>query len=194
MSEAEFEGRVASALQASPVGGAGARRAIMDRVRALPAHERPVRRARTIIGRRAVRHSIVGVALAAGIGSLGTISSLVGGADAGGRGSLATAVIGDTVSATLHDTLRLVRLIFDDTAARRVAAVGDFNAWRADRTPLVRDPATRRWTATVALRDGEHRYAFVVDNTRWVLDPAAPHGRGADGRLHSLLHVAALPN
>jgi hypothetical protein len=193
MSEAEFERRVASALRASPAGGAGVRRAIMDRVRALPAHERPVRRPRSI-GGRSVRHSIVGVALAAGIGSVGTLSSLMGTGSVSAHGALATAVIGDTVSATLHDTLRLVRLIFDDTAARRVAAVGDFNGWRADSTPLEQDPATHRWTATVALRDGEHRYAFVVDNTRWVLDPAAPHSRGANGRLHSLLHVAALPN
>lgn len=193
MSGDEFERRVGAALHVSPAGSTRARGAIMARIRALPAHERPVRRSDRDRG-RGMRHSIVGVALAAGLGSLGTVSSLLPTAGGRGHAGIATAVIGDSVSATLRDTLRLVRLMFDDTTAHRVAAVGDFNAWQPDGTPLVRDPVTRRWSATVALRDGEHQYAFVVDNTRWVLDPAAPHARGDDGRLHSLLHVAAASN
>lgn len=192
MSQDELERRLAAALHAPATTSPGARRAIMDRVRALPAHERPVRRARALPG-RVVRHSVVGVALAAGIGSMGTLSTLLARAGGAGHpGLAATAVIGDSVGARLRDTLRLVRLILDDTTAHRVAVVGDFNAWRADSTPLVRDAVTRRWSATVALRDGEHRYAFVVDGTRWVLDPSMPHARGADGRLQSLLHVAAM--
>lgn len=193
MSEGEFERRVASALHAPVAANEGARRAIMERVRTMPVHERPRRGMRPARG-RTMRHSIVGVALAAGIGSLGTLPSIMTDARAGSQPSLASAVIGDTVDATLRDTLRLVRLIFDDTSARRVAAVGDFNGWSPERTPLHRDPASRRWIATVALRDGAQRYAFVVDGTRWVLDPSAPHARGDDGRLHSLLRVAAVAN
>lgn len=193
MSDGEFERRVAAALRAAVPGESRARLAIMDRVRALPPQERPVRRA--TLGRgRMMRHSIIGAALAAGIGSFGTLASLMPASRAGAHAGLATLVIGDTVDATLRDTLRLVRLMFDAPAAQRVVAVGDFNAWQADRTPLHRDPMTRRWTATVPMRDGTHRYAFVVDGTRWAIDPAAPHGRGDDGRLHSLLHVGALSN
>lgn len=190
MSDPDFERRIASALRA-PVGGPGVRGAIMERVRALPDHERPARRN---AGRRTLRHSIVGVALAAGVGSIGTMPSLLREPPVAGAGGIASAVIGDTVSATLRDTLRLVRLMFDDASARRVAAVGDFNAWRADSTPLHRDSITGRWSATLALRDGEYRYAFVVDGTRWTFDPTAPHGRGDDGRVLSLLNVHAAAN
>lgn len=193
MSQAEFERRVASALHASVPAGVRARAAIMERVRAVPAAERPMGR-RRVPNARKLRHSIVGVALAAGVGGLGTLPSLLAGVRSHATAGLNTAVIGDSVGATFRDTLRLVRLMFDDTSARRVAAVGDFNAWTQDSTPLRRDPATRRWSTTVALRDGAHRYAFVVDGTRWVLDPAAPHARGDDGRLYSLLRVAAVSN
>jgi len=73
----------------------------------------------------------------------------------------------------VRDTLRLVRLIFDaPAAATQVAVLGDFNGWRGDSTRMQRDGRTGKWSVTVALRDGEHRYAIVVDNTRW------------NGRLH----------
>ncbi|MDB4898802.1 MAG: putative glucosidase [Gemmatimonadetes bacterium] len=193
MSDAEFERRIAAALHAAVPSSVRARQAIMERVRQVAPHEMPRRRPSLAI-RRTGRHSIIGLALAAGIGSITTMSTLL----PVGRGAapvvLATAVIGDTVDSTLRDTLRLVRLMFEDSAAHRVAAVGDFNSWRGDATPLRRDPATRRWSATVALRDGAQRYAFVVDGTRWALDPAAEHVRGDDGRVFSLLHVARTSN
>jgi hypothetical protein len=192
VSESELERRIIAAFRIAMPSTARSRQSIMDRVRALPAHERP--RRRSAPGSRTVRHSIVGVALAAGVGSLTTLPALFPDSRPGSPAGLATAVIGDTVSATLRDTLRLVRLMFDDTAAHRVAAVGDFNAWSTERTPLHRDPATRRWTTTIALRDGAHRYAFVVDGTRWAIDPSAPRARGDDGRLYSLLHVASATN
>ncbi|MDB4880227.1 MAG: putative Glycosyl hydrolase, family 13 [Gemmatimonadetes bacterium] len=190
MSDPDLERRVASALRTSHGDGAGVRDAVMARVRAIPEAERPRRRAR--YGVRAVRHSMVGAALAASVGSVATLSTIVG-APRGTPAALATAVIGDSVSATLRDTLRLVRLMFDDTAARQVVAVVDAGATHPGRTALRRD-AGGRWSATVALRDGAHRYAFVVDATRWVLDPSAPRVRAADGRLYSLLQVSANAN
>lgn len=190
MSEAELERRVAAALHAPVSASVRAREAIMDRVRAVAPHERPRRRSRG--PRITTRHSIAGLAAAAGIGSITTLSALYPPARATAPAVLASAVIGDSVSATLRDTLRLVRLIFDDTAARQVAAVGDFNGWRSTTTPLHRDAATRRWSATVAMRDGAQRYAFVVDGTRWTPDPNAERVRGDDGRLYSVLHVARL--
>jgi hypothetical protein len=192
VSESELERRIIAALHVTVPSTARSRQSIMDRVRAVPAHERPRRRAAG--GGRTIRHSIVGVALAAGVGSLTTLPALFPESHPGSPSSLTTAVIGDTVSSTLRDTLRLVRLMFDDTSAHRVAAVGDFNAWSAERTPLHRDPATRRWTTTIALRDGAHRYAFVVDGTRWAVDPSTPRARADDGRLYSLLHVASATN
>ena len=199
MSDVEFERRVAAALRAPVPTSERAKRAIMTRVRESGRVVPSPRRDAQLGWRhgRGERHSLVGLALAAGIGSITTISTLLP-VSHGTGSSTATAVIGDTVVATLRgslrDTLRLVRLMFDDPGARQVAVVGDFNGWRAGATPLHRDATTRRWSATLALRDGEHRYAFVVDGTRWVPDPAAARARGDDGRMLSLLHVTRASN
>jgi hypothetical protein len=188
VSDIEFEGRVASALQAAVRTDVRAKQAIMARVRESAAERGLMGRDRRLTRRRGTRHSLVGLALAAGIGSITTISALLPSAHAGA--STTSMVIGDTVVATLRDTLRLVRLMFDDPVARRVSVVGDFNGWRPDETPLQQDVKTRRWSATLALRDGAHRYAFVVDGTRWVPDRAPAGGLADDSLVYSLLHVA----
>jgi hypothetical protein len=193
VSDVEFERRVSAALHTPVPTDARAKHAIMERVREIVADGRPARRDLRLVPHRTMRHSLVGLALAAGIGSITTLSSLLPPPPVSGS-SDGTAVIGDTVVSALRDTLRLVRLMFDDPGARRVAVVGDFNGWRADETPLRQDATTRRWSATLALRDGAHRYAFVVDGTRWVRDPAVAGIRGDDGRVFSLLHVARASN
>lgn len=189
MSDEEFERQVAVALHCDVVSGAPARARIMERVREA-AREAP-RPPDRFFGRGA-RHSLLGLALAAGIGSITAFSTLLPTRTDGASGSV---VIGDTVVATLRDTLRLVRLMFDaPTAARVVVVVGDFGGRVADSTPLSRHPQTGRWSATLALRDGAHRYAFLVDGTRWVPDPWAERVRAGDGRLYSLLNVARATN
>jgi 1,4-alpha-glucan branching enzyme len=61
-------------------------------------------------------------------------------------------------------------------AASKVTLVGDFNGWDRAGTPLARKGATDEWRTTVALPKGVYRYAFLVDDARWVSDPrrAAP--------------------
>jgi AMP-activated protein kinase-like protein len=188
VSDVEFESRLATALHAAVRTDARAKEAIMVRVRGAAAEDRLSGRDRRLTRRRGTRHSLVGLALAAGIGSVTTVSALLPSAHAGA--STTSVVIGDTVVATLRDTLRLVRLMFDDPGARRVSVVGDFNGWRADETPLHQDVTTRRWSATLALHDGAHRYAFVVDGTRWAPDRATAGALAGDQLVYSLLHVA----
>jgi hypothetical protein len=190
----ELERRIAAALRA-PVGGtdARARRLVMERVRRAAADGYPRRR----LDRwsRATRHSLVGLAFAAGIGGISTLSALIPAAQRDVARGVSSVVLGDTVVGSLHDTLRLVRLMFDAPSARRVAVMGEFNRWNAAAAPLVREGDGPRWSITLALRDGEHRYAFVVDETRWVPDPRAERtARGDDGRLYSLLRVARASN
>lgn len=194
MSE-QFERRVAAALRADvPIGDDRARRRVMDRVRSAAAEGHPVRRGNAP-GYRLPRHSIIGLAFAAGIGGVSTLSAVVPAARRDVAQGLSAVVIGDSVVSTLRDTLRLVRLMFDAPDARRVAVAGDFNRWGAPPTPLVRDEETRRWSVTLALRDGEHRYAFVVDGTRWVPDPRAERlVEGDDGRVYSLLSLRRAAN
>jgi hypothetical protein len=165
----------------------------MEHVRRAARERMPSRTHVLPIGRPA-RHSIVGIALAAGIGSITTLASFAPPMQsARPMGVVSSAIIGDSVVDRVRDTLRLVRLIFDDPAARQVAVVGDFNGWRDDATRMQRDERTGRWAVTLALHDGEHRYAIVVDNTRWAGGMPARSGDAA-GHVYSLLHVARATN
>jgi hypothetical protein len=189
----DFERRVARALAARVDGSAAGRSLVMDRVRRAAAEghvpRRRLERAGTV-----VRGSFIGLAMAASVGGISALSAVL----PTGRsidGHASAVVLGDTVVASLHDTLRLVRLMFDAPSARRVTVAGDFNAWGARPVPLHRDPVSRRWAVTLALHAGEHRYAFVVDGTRWVSDPAArSSGRDHAGRVYSLLNVSRATN
>jgi hypothetical protein len=171
---------------------AHAKQAIMERVRRAAREGMPSRALSLPIG-RAARHSIIGIALAAGIGSITTLSSFASPVQGVRMGAATSTVIGDSVVDRFRDTLRLVRLIFDDPAARQVAVVGDFNGWNNEATRMQRDERTGRWAVTLALHDGEHRYAIVVDNTRWAGDVPARSGDTA-AHVYSLLHVARATN
>ena len=52
-----------------------------------------------------------------------------------------------------------------------------------------RDARSGEWEAQVAMVRGRHRYAFVVDDTQWVADPAAPAVLGPNGRPASRVVV-----
>jgi hypothetical protein len=193
MSDEELEQRLRRVLSTPVTTPAHAKEAIMRRVRHAAREDHRRRMMPPSFGRTA-RHSLIGVALAAGIGSVTTLSTIVPLRPAVADGHGATSVvIGDSVVDRLRDTLRLVRLMFDDPAARHVAVVGDFNGWRADVTPMRREPASGRWEVQLALAEGEHRYAIVVDNTRWVGDSISRQA-GASGQVYSLLHVVRASN
>jgi hypothetical protein len=195
VSDVEFERRVERALRAPVPTSARPKQAIMERVRqAALEGGGPTHRTLPFAMGRTTRHSIIGIALAAGIGSVTTLSSLAPATRSAGTQGVATStVIGDSVVERLRDTLRLVQLIFDDPSARHVAVVGDFNGWRGDATHMRRDARTGRWAVTLALHDGEHRYAIVVDNTRWAGDVPA-HLGDATQHVYSLLHIARASN
>ncbi len=185
MSDVNFEGRVQRALRAPVPTRAAARDAIMQRVREAARDEPPTRALPFHIG-RAGRHSLIGVALAAGIGSITALSSLAPALRDAPLRATSSVVLGDTVVDRLRDTLRLVRLIFDEPAARQVAVVGDFNGWRSSATPMVRDARTGQWIVTLALHDGEHRYAIVVNGAR----SDGELSRADRARAWPVLHVA----
>jgi hypothetical protein len=56
--------------------------------------------------------------------------------------------------------------------ATSVAVVGDFNDWDPQASRL-RSGRNGTWTLELALPPGSHRYAFVVDGTHWLPDPAS---------------------
>jgi hypothetical protein len=69
---------------------------------------------------------------------------------------------------------RAFQFVLVDPGAASVSLVGDFNDWDAASTPLRRTAARGVWSAVVTLGPGRHRYAFLVDGDRWVVDPEAP--------------------
>ena len=191
MSDVDFERRVEGVLRATMAPNARAKAAIMDRVR-VAARDGMPRRELAFPVHRTMRRSIMGVALAAGIGSITTVSTLMPSSHGVEVGAVTSVIIGDSVVDRLRDTMRLVRLMFNDPAARRVAVVGDFNGWRTNATQMTRDEHTGRWAVTLALHDGDHRYAIVVDNTRWKGDFSPKSGDAA--QAYSLLRVSRAAN
>jgi len=84
-----------------------------------------------------------------------------------------------------------VRFVLYAPTARRVAVAGTFNQWDQNASPLARVGAGGVWTITLALPQGHHQYAFVVDGARWVPDPAAPGVDDGFGRRNSMVAVTA---
>jgi len=68
-------------------------------------------------------------------------------------------------------TLRPINFVCNAPQAGSVSVVGDFNHWDAAATPMRQMP-DRAWMATVELKHGHHRYAFLVDG-QLTLDPRA---------------------
>jgi Glycogen recognition site of AMP-activated protein kinase len=106
---------------------------------------------------------IAGLALAAGLAAVAVLGTM--------RVTRSTAERARLTTASVHDTVTLVRFMFVGTA-KSVSVVGDFNRWGANPTPLV--SANGVWTASIPLTNGRHEYAFIVDGARWVPDPLAP--------------------
>jgi len=76
--------------------------------------------------------------------------------------------------------------------ARTVTVVGDFNDWDPAATPLTASRPGGMWVVSVPLTPGRHHYAFVVNGTRWIADPAAPPARDEDfGSPNSVVTVGA---
>ena len=91
--------------------------------------------------------------------------------------TMANAVASAATASGVITTLGGDQVRFDLTlpaGAQQVAIVGDFNGWDAKATPMARREADGSWSARVPLTPGRHVYAFVVDGTRWIIDPLAP--------------------
>ena len=73
--------------------------------------------------------------------------------------------------------------------ANQVSIVGDFNNWNPNATPMIRQP-DGHWMASMELRHGYHRYAFLVDG-KTVLDPnAAGRTRDSQNQPASLVAIS----
>jgi len=165
------------------------KRRLMELVREAPAplaapaialHRAPVR-SRALATIRRMRGGSPRTASASTLATAAGIALLmvVGSQEPAARGSAPgrrAVIIGDSVAsmaASIRDTLRIVQFMLTAPAASRVALAGDFNGWDIRATPLERDRRDGRWAIALALAPGRHNYAYVVDDTQWVRDPAA---------------------
>jgi len=83
--------------------------------------------------------------------------------------------------------------------ARSVAVAGTFNGWVPTANPLAKRASTPAggaaapdslWYALVRVPRGRHRYKFLVDGNRWLVDPANPKQSGdGSGGVASVLDV-----
>lgn len=137
MSDLELERRIAAALHAPVALGDGARDRIMRRVRESALASGPRRRL-SPLSMRAARHSIVGLAMAASVGSVAVLSTVA--PHPVSRDGERSIAISDSIAGTLRDTLLLMRLIRD--GEHRYAFAVDGARWAPDRA-LAPAPADR---------------------------------------------------
>ena len=73
--------------------------------------------------------------------------------------------------------------------ARSVYVTGSFNDWSLDESCRMRLETEGRWTVSVPLRPGTHKYQFIVDG-KWQEDPAnSQTERNSFGDINSLIEV-----
>ena len=99
---------------------------------------------------------------------------------------------GHDVATRAADTVHVVRFVFVDSGATRVALVGSFNQWRKQVTLFQPTAVHGVWAVEVALPPGKHEYAFVVSDgrsERWVADPLAPRLRDDFGTESSVVSI-----
>lgn len=131
-----------------------------------------------------------GLAAVAGLAAL-LLTSVRSGTDAAGETMSAPVPTSSPAAAALVDSVQVVQFVLVAPDAQTVTLVGDFNDWQADATPMRAASSGRVWSVQVPLSTGRHRYAFVVDDNRWVPDPSAPRASGDDfGTPSSVVTVA----
>ncbi|HEX4933089.1 MAG TPA: isoamylase early set domain-containing protein [Gemmatimonadaceae bacterium] len=81
----------------------------------------------------------------------------------------------------------LVRFQLEAPQAQSVTLAGDFSEWSPAHT--MQRSADGVWTIVVPLTPGVHEYAFVVDGSRWIADPAAPAKPDGFGGMNSRIAV-----
>jgi hypothetical protein len=128
-------------------------------------------RARSATRRAARRMTYMGAAAAAVI-----VAALAWGVrDAGDRTMAGDTTTLEGAPGSAGPRLVAFSLRVPDQGVRRVTLAGDFNGWNSAETPMTRDAAAGVWRTQVLLSPGRHVYSFVLDGTRWVIDPLAPH-------------------
>jgi hypothetical protein len=190
--DAAFVTRVAAHLRAPETAHPSFEKRLMDKVRFEGASLYPHSSSASLAWWRkewVIRLSPrVGVAIAAGISAIITLSAVAVGSRIAAR-SQQPAIV---QASPARDTVQLVRFVFVDSGASSVALVGDFNEWTRGATELRPSGAPGVWSVSVPLTPGRHEYAFIVNGTRWVADPLAVKSSDDFGTESSVIRVGTV--
>ncbi|HWG52215.1 MAG TPA: isoamylase early set domain-containing protein [Gemmatimonadaceae bacterium] len=118
---------------------------------------------------------VVGLALAAGLATVAVLGAVALRAPGGAGAAVSPTAhpVATALAPARTDTVHIVRFVFIAPGAASVALVGDFNNWQRTATLLRHTGSDGIWTVSVPMSRGVHQYAFVINGTRWVADPAA---------------------
>ncbi len=95
-----------------------------------------------------------------------------------------------TAASTPTERILQVEFSIRVDSATEVALIGSFNNWQTQGYRLNPSGTERVWTISVPLPRGRHEYAFVLDKTRIVPDPAALlHQDDGFGNINSIIVV-----
>lgn len=160
--DGEARARLLDAIRAEPLPRRGAapwRWAVRPRSVSLPP-----------LATAALAAGLVGVGVLVGMQLRGRAETPLAAAEPAREVRFAEVARGRDLLAPGNDGM--VKFILVAPQAARVAVVGDFNGWNASATPMRRTGGT--WSVVIPLEPGRHVYAFVVNGTQWMADPAAP--------------------
>lgn len=73
--------------------------------------------------------------------------------------------------------------------AQSVVLVGDFNGWDANATPMKKVKKSGVWKADLQLDSGEYEFRYLVNESEWINDEAAPARPNPFGTANSVVKV-----
>ena len=110
--------------------------------------------------------------------------------------AVAAGVLAVAVVPGIHTNhVQPVQFVLVAPQAKTVRVVGDFNGWDSRHAAYAaQNRGGGVWSVTAPIPPGHHRYAFLVDDSLWVPDPAAPRVADEDfGLPNSALVVQDTP-
>jgi len=73
--------------------------------------------------------------------------------------------------------------------AKKVAIVGNFNQWDAEKDVLSGPDSDGMWKITIPIPEGRYEYLFLINGEEWVLDPTVPFMDDGLGGKNSVVSI-----
>lgn len=98
------------------------------------------------------------------------------------------------VANSTADVLPIAKqFVFNNRVAHSVSVIGDFNMWNPESARMTRSADGDLWSATLPILPGRHMYAFMVDDSIFVLDPREAKARNSDLGVEASITIVGKP-